>query len=636
MERRLAAILAADVVGYSRLMEEDEAGTLAALKAHREKLIDPKIAVHHGRIVKLMGDGALVEFASVVDAVACAVEIQHDMAERNASVPEERRIEFRIGVHLGDVMVEDEDIYGDGVNVAARLESLAEPGGLCLSQQAYDQVETKLDLGYEDLGEQQVKNIARPVHAYRVRPDGESSVAARPARRGITRGQWLGAATVALLIVVAGVAAWWRPWAPDAVPASVERMAFPLPKEPSIAVLPFNNMSGDPEQEYFADGMTDDLITDLSKISGLFVISRNSAFAYKGKAVDVERVARELGVRYLLEGSVRRAGDAVRINAQLIDGITGGHLWADRYDGSLADVFALQDRVTSKIVAALSVSLTRDERVEQAKPETENPDAHEAFLKGWEHFQKRTPEHYRKALGYFERAVELDPDYGRAHAAMAWIYWNSSERRGDWSPALGLGREEVKELATKSLSKAMTNPTPIAHQVASQMHIWRGKFDEAISEAEEAVTLDRNDADSYSALAEALIRGGRPEESIEYLERARRLDPHNQAWSTFLYGLAQFGMDRFEAAAKSFERAIELDPDTFQPDPLFGWCHPCEPLAAAYGHLGDKDGSQRMVETLKHYAEAYTVSTAVYYWPYKEPADSERFAEGLRKAGIPE
>ncbi len=367
MERRLAAILAADVVGYSRLMEIDEAGTLAALKAHREKLIDPAIAERRGRIVKLMGDGSLVEFASVVDAVACAVAIQEGMSARNEGVPEDRRMAFRIGVHLGDVIVEGDDLYGDGVNVAARLEGLAEPGGVCISQQAYDQVETKLDLAYEDLGEQQVKNIARPVRTYRILLDGEAPPGVqRPKTRGLSATQIIGSAAVVVLVVAGLALAWWQPWKPDVEPASIERMACPLPEKPSIAVLPFDNLSGDPAQEYFADGITESIITTLSKIPNLFVIARNSTFAYKGKPAKIQQVAEELGVRYVLEGSVQRAGDRTRITAQLIDALSGRHLWADHYDRDVGDIFALQDDITQQVMTELEVKLTEGEMAPDA------------------------------------------------------------------------------------------------------------------------------------------------------------------------------------------------------------------------------------------------------------------------------
>ena len=379
MARRLAAILAADVVGYSRLMAVDEAGTHARLKALRQDFIEPKIAEHHGRTVKLMGDGALVEFASVVDAVQCAVEIQRGVAERHVDVPDDQRIEFRIGVNLGDVIIEGDDLYGDGVNIAARLEGLAEPGGIVISGTAFDHAKNKAEAGFRYLGRQPVKNIPEPVRAYRVLLDpaaagmivGEEG--GRPAR-----GRWLAAAAALLLIAAgAGAIGWWRPWEPALEPSAT----LQLPDKPSIAVLPFENLSDDAEEEYFADGLTDDLITDLSKISGLFIIARNSVFAYKNKTVDVPDVARELGVRYVLEGSVRRAGERVRINAQLIDGTTGGHVWAERYDRDYADIFALQDQVIEEIVGALSVQLTESEQTQVTRLPTHSLEAYDYYLR---------------------------------------------------------------------------------------------------------------------------------------------------------------------------------------------------------------------------------------------------------------
>ncbi len=637
MERRLAAILTADVVGYSRLMGEDEAGTLARLEGLKADILDSLIAQHRGRLVKLMGDGFLVEFASVVDALSCALAWQEAVEVRASQVPKERAIRFRIGVNLGDVLVKGDDVYGDGVNMAARLQEVAEPGSVLVSRTVFNHAKGKVTAAFEDLGEHRLKNFAEPIRVYRVSQERDVDYVAVAAKSAPQfRRLPVIAVTVGLLVIAVGAAQWLKPWAPSEEPASVEAMAFPLPDKPSIAVLPFSNMSDDPNQDYFADGMTEDLITDLSKISGLFVISRNSSFSYKGQNVEVRQVAEDLGIRYVLEGSVRRAGDQVRVNAQLIDATTGGHLWADRYDGTISNIFALQDSVTRQIVDALAVSLTAEEKSKQRRPETADPRAYDAFLRGWEHYQKRTPEQYAKALKYFEKAIELDPDYGRAHAAMAWIYWNSSVIRGDWYPVIGLGREEVKERTQVSLQKAMQDPTPLAYQVASQVLMWRGRFDEAISEAEKAVSLDRNDADSHAALAEALIRGGRPEEALQNVDQARRLDPNNQAWQTYLHGLAQFGMDQFDAAASSFERAIELDPETFAPDPLYGWCSPCEPLAASYGHLGHSDDMQRMVETLQRYYSGYSIQAARYYWPYKKAADLERLLDGLRKAGVPE
>ncbi len=363
VERRLAAILVADVVGYSALIRADEEGTRAAVRQHNAETVEPQIAAHNGRIFKTVGDGLLAEFASVVDAVRCAVEIQNAIKDHNADVVAEKRVEFRIGVNLGDVIVEGDDLHGDGVNVAARLEGLAEPQGICISGSAFEQVRDKLELGFEDLGDQQVKNIDRPVRAYRVLsdPDDAGKIVTAPTKRA-TRWKVPALAAALVVIIAAGGLAWWQPWAPDVEPASVERMAFPLPEKPSIAVLPFDNLSGDPEQDYFGDGIAENIITALSKIPDMFVIARNSSFTYKGKPVKVQQVAEELGVRYVLEGSVQRSGDQVRVTAQLIDAVTGHHLWAERYDRQLTDIFALQDDIAQNIVTALEVKLTAGEQ----------------------------------------------------------------------------------------------------------------------------------------------------------------------------------------------------------------------------------------------------------------------------------
>ena len=456
MERRLAAILAADVVGYSRLMGADEAGTLAALKAHRSEFIDPKFAEHKGRIVKLMGDGVLVEFPSVVDAVECAVAVQQGMAERNADVPEDTRIVFRIGINIGDIIVEGDDIYGDGVNVAARLEGLAEPGGICISRTVFNHVQGKVDFGFDDLGEQEVKNIPEPVRVFKVlldAPAAEHTAAPAPAAKRSLR--WpLAAASLVALVIVAGFALWQFPWEPREEPASVEAMAFPLPDRPSIAVLPFTNMSDDPNQEYFADGITEDLITDLTKISGLFVIARNSSFSYKDQQVKVRQVAEELGVRYVLEGSVRRAGDQVRINAQLIDATTGGHVWADRYDGTIEDIFALQDQVTQQIVTALAVSLSDEDEAQQTRHDTDNAEAHDAYLQGWAHYKLQTPAAFAEAIPFFEEAFQLDPNYAQAHAALASLYWDAYQNA--WAFDLGMPSTRAESRANEHLEEALT------------------------------------------------------------------------------------------------------------------------------------------------------------------------------------
>jgi TolB-like protein/class 3 adenylate cyclase len=403
MERRLAAILSADVVGYSRLMGEEEAETIARLDSLKAEILDPLIDQHNGRIVKLIGDGLLVEFGSVVDALECAVAWQKTVEARARQTSDDKAIRFRIGINIGDVIVKGDDVYGEGVNVAARLEGLAEPGEILVSRTVANHVKGKIGSGFEDLGEQELKNIPEPVQVFRVvSREATASTSRRVSKKTKLPGFPAIAAGLAVLILAAGAALWLRPWEPQVEPASVERMALPLPDKPSIAVLPFANMGGDPEQEYFSDGMTEDLITDLSKISSLFVIARNSSFSYKGKQVKVREVAEELGVRYVLEGSVRRAGDEIRINAQLIDATTGGHLWAERYDGSVSDVFALQDKVTRQIVTALAVSLTADEQVERVQTETENAAAYDAFLRGWELFRRGTVEDYAAATPFHQ------------------------------------------------------------------------------------------------------------------------------------------------------------------------------------------------------------------------------------------
>lgn len=640
MERRLSAILAADVVGYSRLIEIDEAGTLAGLKSHRESLIDPKIGQYHGRIVKLMGDGLLVEFPSAVEAVQCAVEIQHTMTERNADVPEERRIAFRVGINIGDIVVEDDDIFGDGVNIAARLEGLADPGGICISRPVHTQIADKLDLEFEDLGEQQVKNIAKPVMVYRVALDTKAAALVTPVVQdtaGPKHRRWLAvAAAVTGLVLAVGTALWWQHWAPDVEPASVERMAFPLPDKPSIAVLPFLNMSDDPKQDYFTDGITEDLITDLSKISGLFVIARNSVFTYKAKTVKIQQVAEDLGVRYVLEGSVRRAGEQVRINTQLIDATTGGHVWAARYDGSLGDVFALQDKVTQKIVAALAVTLTAEEQGGQAQAETQVPEAYDAFLKGWKHYLRQRPEDFVTAITHFERAIELDPQYARAYAGLAATYWQSWKRF--WHGSLGLPNWHVARVrAEEYLKKAMSNPTPIAHQVATEVLLHSQRHDAAIAEAERAVALDPNDADSYVALAGALSLAGQPSEALTFIERAMRLNPHFPAYYLYELGLAHFGVGHLEKAAESLERATSLNPDD-------RWS--LRLLLSIYGLLGRSEDAARtydaIVDDTKHgskneylsYLDPLTIRASAFWHPFKDPADAKRFAEGLRRAGV--
>ena len=580
VQRRLAAILAADVVGYSRLMGADETGTLTRLKTQRSELIDPAIAARGGRMVKLMGDGALVEFASAVAAVECAVEIQREMARRNAGVPEARRIAFRIGINSGDVIVEGDDIYGDGVNVAARLEGLAEPGGVCISAKVHDEVRDRLDLGFEDLGEQAVKNIARPVRVYKV-------------------------------VLTPAVD---KP-GPSASPGS-------LPDKPSIVVLAFENMSRDPEQEYFADGIAEDIITDLSKISSLFVIARNSAFTYKGKPVHLQEVSRELGVRYVLEGSVRKAGNRVRITAQLIDGSSGGHVWAERYDRELTDIFEVQDEVTGEIVAALKVHLTPDERRRVESRGTSSLEAYDRFLRGRQHFWQTSRESVEQAQMLFEEAIALDPAFSLAHAYLAFTHSLQSINR--WSADPDGSPKRAQELVDRALT--LDPMEAEAHYVQGIIHLWQQKkVDQAIADAERAIALDPNFARGYGSLGAALHYAGRSEEALERFETMARLDPHCPGPYQHFLAQAHFALGHFEEAIAALKARLARQPDSDVSRVL---------LAACYGHLG------RVAEARAEWQEAlrinpdYSIEHRRKIVPYKNPADFERVVDGLRRAGI--
>jgi TolB-like protein/class 3 adenylate cyclase/rhodanese-related sulfurtransferase len=592
-EQRLVAILYADVAGYSRLTGADEAGTHRALSTYLD-LFAEAVNRHLGKVVHYAGDAILAEFGMVSDALTCAINVQQDLQERNKELPEERQVRFRIGVNLGEVIVDRDDIYGEGVNIAARLEGLAEPGGVCVSDAVRNAVGRKLPLDYEFMGEQEVKNIEEPVRAYHARlaSGAELPRPTAPRRTGPNWHRLTGIAAAVVLLVVGSVVL-LKPWESTEEPVSVEQMAFPLPDKPSIAVLPFENMSGDPQQEYFSDGITEDVITDLSKLSGLFVISRNSTFTYKGKPVKVRQVAEELGVRYVLEGSVRRAGDQVRITAQLIDATTGGHVWAERYDGALTDVFALQDDVTQKIVAALAVKVTDEEQVHQGRHGTENPDAYDAFLQGWAHYQLRTPDDLANAVPYLEEAIRLDANYARAHAALASVYWDAWNN--GWHKNLNVRSFRARKLADDHLEEAMKSPTPLAHSLKSRMLVATKSMDaqseiyeEAVAEAHRAVSLDSNDATAYAALANALVYAGKPAEGADFIRKAMRLDPHYPPDYLIMLGRTQFELDQYEEAVETFERAVKRNLDN-----KWAWIY----LAATYGQLGRENEGQAAMET---------------------------------------
>jgi adenylate cyclase len=625
-KRKLTAILSADVIGYSRLMRDDEEATVRDL-ATRRVLITEIIQQHNGRVVDSPGDNILAEFASVVDAVNGAIKIQQEIKRSNTETPEDRRMEFRIGINLGDVIEEEERIYGDGVNIAARVEGLAAGGGIAISGTVYEHIKDKLSLGYHYLGEQDVKNISEPVRVYRLLTepaDAGKMIGKEKSKSKSLR--WAASAAIALIALVIGAFAIWNYYfRPSFEPASADKMAFQLPDKPSIAVLPFTNMSDDSKQDYFADGIAEDLITDLSKMSGLFVIARNSTFVYKGKSVKIRKVAEELGVRYVLQGSLRKAGEQVRINTQLIDATTGNHLWANRFDGKLENIFALQDKITQKIVVALAVKLSEGEQQKVNRKETDNIEAYDAFLKGWEHYRRWTPEGFRKAIPYFEKAIELDSKYGRAYAAIASVYTEGYQRAWDWSHFLGVSAEAMPGLAGKYLKEALNNPTPLAHQVASKWYIIIRFPEEAIAEAERAIALDPNDAAGYTAMAEALIYSGRPGEAIDFVNKAMRLDPHNISNYLYTLGLSYFGMEQFQEALSFFERAFKLNPEIGLVQRAY--------IAATYVHLGQE--KKAMVEldklSINEVKELYDVYVKYEGNYYKNSKDRARLIESLHK-----
>jgi TolB-like protein/class 3 adenylate cyclase len=510
VKRKLTAIFSADVEGYSRLMEEDELATVETLTSHKE-IMGKLIKQYRGRVVDSTGDNLLAEFGSVVDAVQCAVEVQQVLSAKNDALPENRRMNFRIGINSGDVIEEGELIYGDGVNVAARVESLAEGGGISISGTAYDQLGKKLPLGYEYLGEQTVKNIEKPVRVYRVLTETEAAGKVIGEEKLKPR-QWRWAAIggVVVLILVAGALAIWNFYLrPPFEPASVEKMAFPLPDKPSIAVLPFLNMSEDPKQDYLADGITENIISALSKIPEMFVIARNSVFTYKGKLVKVKKVSEDLGVRYVLEGSVQKSGDRVRVTAQLIDATKGHHLWSDRYDRVLKDIFSVQDEITQKIVVELQVQLTAGEQARSRVP-TQNLKAWEYATKGYGLFLRYTKEDNAKARGLFERALEVDPDYAFSLIMLAWTYFVDARFGYTKSPSDSL--ERAVELARKA--SAIDDTLPRVHSLWCTIYLIHRQYDKSISEGEKSISLGPNNAANHALLAQTMVYTGRYAKTI--------------------------------------------------------------------------------------------------------------------------
>ncbi len=624
VERRLAAILAADVVGYSRLMGEDEAGTLAALKDHQAQFIDPTIAEHKGRIVKLMGDGVLVEFASVVAAVECAVAIQRGMADRNSDIPEGRRIDFRIGVNLGDVIIDGEDIHGDGVNVAARLEGLAEPGGICIPLKVFQEVRNKLDVGYAFIGEQTVKNIETPIPAYRVLLEPEAAgkvVGERPSGRP----RWqLGAVAAVAVIVVAVAAVWWQPWDATVEPASPAKMAFPLPTKPSIAVLPFDNLTGDKAQDHLADGLSENIISTLATLPNLFVIARNSSFTYKGKAVKVKTVAEDLGVRFVLEGSVQRSGDTVRVTAQLIDAVRGYHVWTKRYDRKLTDLFALQDEISGQIATAMEVKLTEGEQARLRRKSTSKPEAYRLYLQGKAKFRLFNPRDMKRAENLFEQALAVDPSFVAAIVELAHVQYVYG--RVGWSDDPIASFRKAEALVRQALAIDANYPEAFT-SLGRIERSWRRNFEKALTYHRKAVALSPNCAECLRELANELQYIGDGAQAIPIFKQAMRLEPNYSALYLLGLGKSYHLTGEYPKAVQTFEEMIKRWPTSY-----WGYLH----LGITYGMMGRTDDARRYIKEALLHRSNLRASLWVKQSPYKDRARAEREAAILRKAGVPE
>ena len=580
MERRLAAILAADVAGYSRLMGIDEEGTHKDLKAHCHELVEPKIQQHRGRIIKNIGDGFLAEFTSVLDAVRCATEIQQAMTVRNAKTPDDRRIEFRIGVHQGDIITDSGDIFGDGVNVAARLEGIAEPGGICLSARVQEDVRGKLELAFSDMGEQQLKNIERPVRVYRIQLENKPTKS---------------------------------------------RRALVLPDKPSIAVLPFQNLSGDPEQDYFADGVVEEIITALSRFRQLFVIARNSSFTYKGRAVDVKQVGRELGVRYVLEGSVRKAANRVRITAQLIDAITGAHLWAHRLDGTFDDIFDLQDQVTGNVVGAIAPKLEEVEFTRIKHKPTDSLDAYDYYLRAMMYFNQWTKGSITEALRLFCQAIELDPNFASAHGLAAWCYVRRKMSGWMKDPQEMI---DLERLARQSIKLANDDAVALYSGGWALVQV-AGSIEEGTAAINRALTLNPNMTTAWLLSGWTKLYIGEPDEAIEHFARAMRLNPLDPLFHRTHTGTAaaHFLAGRYEQSSLSAQAALRQHPNDLPS---------LRVAAASLAFAGNMTEAQKTTARICQLDPTSCLSRVAEFAPFRRPEDISRYSEGLRKAGMPE
>jgi len=624
-KRKLTAILSADVEGYSRLMGDDEEATVQTITAYRE-VITTLIQQHNGKVLDSPGDNLLAEFVSVVDAVQCAVAVQKEITARNAELPENRRMQFRIGINLGDVIQEEERIYGDGVNIAARLEGLSEAGGICISKTAFDHIESKLPYGYEFLGDQTVKNIDKPVGAYRVLMEPRVTVAGEPKKEksASMRRKAIFTGAFAVLVVAVALGIWqFYTHRPSEEPASVEKMAYPLPDKASIAVLPFVNMSDDPKQEYFSDGITESIIMALSKVRDMFVIARNSTFTYKGKAVKIQQIAEELGVRYVLEGSVQKTEGRVRITAQLIDAITGTHMWAERYDRDLKDIFALQDEITMKIITALQVQLTEGEELNVEGVGTDNLGAFLKLMQAYEQMRRYNKEGNALGRKFTEEAIALDPEFADAYLNMSAVHlmdmmYGSTE---SLEQSLKLAEEMVRKAI--SLRGAYAD----ARAFLGRIYLTKRQYDEAIAEGERAVALYPNSAFVNAALAFSLGYAGRPEDAIVQYKKAIRLSPISDLWHLWGLGDCYRMAGRYEEAISEYKKVIKRSPDD-----VFAHVG----AAAAYSLWKREKEAQAEATEVLRIDSKFSLESFRKGRFYKNPKDLELEIDALRKAGLPE
>ena len=624
-KRKLAAILSADVKGYSRLMADDEEATVRTINAYREVMTD-LIQRHNGRIVDAKGDNVLAEFPSVVDAVRCAVDVQKELKVRNADLSENRKMEWRIGINLGDVIEEGDTIYGDGVNIAARIEGLAEGSGICISRKAFDEVKNRISLGYEYLGEHSVKNIAEPVRVYKVLMEPEHAgkvieeTKTKPKRRRLT------ALAAILVLLVVGVFALWNFYQkPDVEPASKEKMAFPLPDRPSIAVLPFENMSGDTEHEYLADGMTESIISALSKIREMFVIARNSSFTYKGKPVKVQQVAEELGVLYVLEGSLQKAGDRLRITAQLVDALKGDHIWSEKYDREMKDLFAIQDDIALKIAIAMQIELTEGEQA-RVRHSTNNIEAWSLAVKAHHLFETYRRDDNAKAREFFKKAVELDPNYVYAWTYLGWTYWID----GRWysmyyNPVKCF--QSAEETAQKALSIDANSSDALA--LLSGVYLAQRKYDEAVSTGKKCIALDPNSSENHAIIAITMQNVGDGDAVIALIKQAMRLDPYFPPWYWFKLGIGYRMVGRYEESVKALKKRIEISEKAKKPVyPIY------LELATTYSMMDRAEEAKTLVAKALEINPKINCKSWGKAFMYKNPAQTKRILEALRKAGL--